>query len=361
MLILRGRVLIIRGLSVVIIAGICTLLALSMGCDDDSGSYGLPQVRFPQDEGSHPEFQSEWWYANFNLTDSEGRKYSAMVSYFTPALKVISISDLESQVFYHEVYGSHPFSGGSNNLYRPDYAEGSLDLRWGGTDHWFRTDTDTLSYHLEANGTDIGLNLNFVSVKPPLMVGGDGLVEWVHGSSYYYSLTRLQVEGQIKLQGQLIDVTGIGWMDHQWMDSMSGMGWEWFSAQLDNDTELIFWQIVNPDESIESLDLTIMFPDNSIYHTGDLELEKLSSWISPQSGREYGINWRVREKDRDLDLELIAHYPEQEIKVFEVPTMGLGFYFWEGAMTVAGQLDGEAVSGVGYAELVRPPGSTADE
>lgn len=283
-------------------------------------SYGPSQVYFPEDEGAHPQFPVEWWYLNATLMDSEGREYTAMVAYFRPTLKILSICELEAETFYQEVPSMEEILNDAS----PDYAEGYLDLRWDDSDHWYRTDPDSFSYYLEAKGTDIGLNLDLVSEKPPLLVGGDGLIEWTEGSTYYYSLTQLQVEGEIELAGRTIDVWGIGWMDHQWMESMAERGWDWFSVQLDNDTEVIFWQIVNPDGSINSRDLTMMFPDGSVYHTVD------------------------------LDLEIRARYAEQEIRVLEdFEPMELDF--WEGGTTVSGQLDGEPVSGVGYAELVPPP------
>lgn len=296
--------------------------------------YGPPQVHLPEDEGSHPGFPTEWWYGNFSLTGSGGGEYGGMVAYFNSGLRILSISDLEAEVFYSEV--SHS---------TPDYAEGILNLRWGARDHWFRTDPDSLSYHLESYSTEVSLNLSLSSEKPPLLVGGDGLIEWTQGSSYYYSLTRLQVEGQIELSGRVIDFEGIGWMDHQWMDPAVESGWDWFSVQLDNQAEIVFWQIVNPDESIESRDLTIMFPDNSVYHTRDFTLEKIDSWVSPESGNAYGILWQLREENNDLDLEIRARYPQQEIQ---------GIFFWEGNTTVSGTLTGETVSGVGYAELTLP-------
>jgi predicted secreted hydrolase len=154
------------------------------------------------------------------------------------------------------------------------------------------------------------------------------------------------------LQGEKLDVNGIGWMDHQWTNSLGHGGWDWFAVQFDNNTELVFWRIVNSDESIRSYDLTIMFPDNSVYHTRKLVLEKMDSWVSPESGREYGVLWRVREQASGLDLVLKARRSQQEIRMFEtlsIPT----FHFWEGRTTVSGYLDGKAVSGVGYTELVR--------
>jgi predicted secreted hydrolase len=307
--------------------------------------FGPPKIHFPEDEGAHPEFLAEWWYGNFSLTDSGGREYGATAAYFNFGLKILAISDLEAERLYHVVSGS-----------ALHHAEGFFELRWGGRDHWFRTDPDSFSYHLESYGPEIGFNLALVSEKPPLLGCGNGLVRWTGGRSYYYSLTRLRAKGQIELSGRMIDVEGIGMMDHQWMNYMGKGGWDWFCVQLENETEIVFWRIVNPDESVKSRDLTIMFPDNSVHHTRDLVLERMDSWVSPESGREYGVLWRVREEVHDLDLEIRARYAQQEIRMFEALS-GPTFPFWEGSMAVSGHLGGEAVCGTGCAELVRPPSS----
>lgn len=337
-----------------VVASLLTLLLGALGVmapacgggEEEAMSYGPAQVHLPNDEGSHPTALVEWWYLNSNLEDAEGREYTAMVAYFRPTLKIISISDVQAETFYHEVPSSWELSHA-----HPAYAEGHLDLRWNDSDHWYRTGEDDLSYRLEASGRDIGLALDITSQKSPLMVGGDGLMEWAQGNTYYYSLTRLAVEGQITLEDKTIDVEGIGWMDHQWMDSMAEAGWDWFSVQLDDDTELIFWQIINSVGSVTSMDLTMMFPDESIYHTDQLELEKLETWVSPDTGKEYGVTWRVSEERQDLDLKITARYPAQEILLFH-DQPDYAWQFWEGGTTVSGRLKGKSVSGVGYAELV---------
>ena len=309
--------------------------------------FSPPQVRLPEDEGAHPTRLTEWWYANFGLTDSKGRQYGAMVAYFNAGLRILSLCDLEAKEFHHEV-----------SFATLKCAQGVLDVRWGSDDRWFRNNPYALSYHLQSHGSKIGLDLDLDSQKPPLLVGGNGLIEWPFGSSYYYSLTRLQAKGQIKLSEKATNIEGIGWMDHQWMDFMPGAvdrSYSWFSVQIDNNTEFVMWQVVNPDESIESRHLTMMFPDNSIFHTQDFALQMVDSWVSPDSGRDYGICWRVQEQTHRLDLEIKARYPEQEIQMSGA--LGFNHAIWEGRTTVSGYLAGEAVSGTGYAELIRPPSS----
>ncbi len=310
---------------------------------------GPPKIHLPRDEWAHPHFLAEWWYGHFNLTDSEGREYGAMAAYFNFGLKILAIADLKEEEFYHTVAGS-PLH----------HAEGFFEFHWGGRDHWYRTDPDSFSYHIESYGSEFGLHLDLRSEKPPLLGCGDGEIQWIGGTAYYYQFTRLHAKGQLNLPGRLVDVEGLGVMDHQWTNYIGKGGWDWFSIQLDNNTEIVFWRIVDPDESVKSRDLAIMFPDSSIYHSNRFALERMDSWVSPNSGTEYGVVWRVREETRDLDLEIRARYHQQEVRMLE-DMAGPTFSFWEGNMAVSGRLDGEAVSGIGYTELVRVPDVLAGE
>jgi predicted secreted hydrolase len=326
------------------------LIPTLLGCGEKA-PYGPAQVHFPEDEGAHPESEMEWWYLNATVSDNAGHQYTAMLAYFNkasprPPLKIISIADLDAKVFYHEVPTIYQLIAA-----KPTYAEGGLDLRWDDYDRWYRTDQNSYRYSLKAKGSSIGFSFDLAQEKDPLMVGGDGLIEWTEGDTYYYSLTKLHVDGQIEIQGKTTDVEGIGWMDHQWMGAMAEKGWQWFSIQLDDETDIICWNIVNLDGTVESRDLTMMLADGSIYHTTDLELEATDFWVSSDTGETYGTTWKLREPGHDIDLEIKARFPQQEIILLkEVPQMT--WQIWEGGTTVSGQIDGSAVSGIGYAELV---------
>lgn len=293
----------------------------------------------------------EWWYLNATVSDNEGHHYTTMLAYFNkaslrPPLKIISIADLDAGVFHQDVPTISELVEAS-----PEYAEGQLDLRWNDYDRWYRTDETSYRYSLQARGDSIGFKFDLAQEKNLLTVGGDGLVEWTKGGAYYYSLTRLQVDGQIEIQGKTIDVAGIGWMDHQWMEAIAEKGWRWFSIQLDDDTDIICWSFVNLDGIVESSDLTMMLADGSIYHTKDLQLRPTEFWVSPDTGETYGMTWTLQEPRHDIDLEIKARFPRQEIILLkEMPQYT--WQIWEGGTTVSGQLDGSAVSGIGYAELV---------
>jgi predicted secreted hydrolase len=301
-----------------------------------------PKIRFPCDEGAHPDFLTEWWYGHFSLADTQGREYGAMVAYFNVGLKILMVYDLETERFHHFI--------SSSALH---HAEGRLDFYWH-RDNLVRTDPKSFSYSLKSYGKDISVNLSLKSDKPPLLGCGDALIEWSGGSAYYYSFTRMKAKGTIEISDRVIEVQGVGWMDHQWMTYLGKGGWDWFAVQLDNDKELVFWHIVNPDESIKSKDLTVMFADHSIYHTQDFTLERIDSWVSPNSGREYSLLWRVRQESLGLDLVIRAKCAQQEIRLFESLSIPV-FPFWEGRTSISGHFEGEAVSGRGYAEQVRLP------
>jgi len=320
------------------------LMPTLLACGKEA-TYGPAQVRFPEDEGVHPESKVEWWYLNAAVSDDEGHQYTAMLAYFNPSLRIISIADLDAEVFYHEVPTIAELMAA-----KPDYAKEKLDLQWDDYDRWYRTDEDSYRYGLQSKGDSIGFTFDLAQDKDPLMVGGDGLIEWVEGSTYYYSLTRLEVDGQIEIEGKTIEVEGIGWMDHQWMEDIAEKGWQWFSVQLDGGTDIICWNIVDLDGTVVSRDLTMMLDDGSVHHTTDIELEAIDSWISPDTGQAYGTTWTLQEPKRDVDLKIEAHFPQQEIILFKGTPYT--WHFWEGGTAVSGEINRRAVSGVGYAELV---------
>jgi predicted secreted hydrolase len=65
-------------------------------------------------------------------------------------------------------------------------------------------------------------------------------------ASHYVSFPRLAVSGTINSR----EVSGTAWMDHEWFTEQLApdqVGWDWFSVQLDNHTELMLFQLRRKD------------------------------------------------------------------------------------------------------------------
>ena len=72
-------------------------------------------------------------------------------------------------------------------------------------------------------------DLSLTTDRPPVLHGGVGWIDFgPAGGSYYYSRTRMLIEGSLALDGgDPVAVTGIAWFDHQWGDfiAVGAGGW----------------------------------------------------------------------------------------------------------------------------------------
>lgn len=150
-----------RSVCISVFLVLALLLPTLLGCGKKA-PYGPAQVHFPEDEGAHPESKMEWWYLNATVSDNEDHQYTAMLAYFRPSLKILSIADLEADAFYQEVSTIPELM-----VARPNYAEGGLDLRWNDYDRWYRTDESLYRYSLRAKGKSIGFSFDMVQEKEP--------------------------------------------------------------------------------------------------------------------------------------------------------------------------------------------------
>src|SRR5205823_1789750 len=115
---------------------------------------------------------------------------------------------------------------------------------------------------IEARSDPYGFELGLSAAKPPALHDGIGYISFGPvGDSYYYSRTRLAVAGTLYVDGTPRAVQGQAWMDHQWGDFLVVGGWDWYSLQLDDDTELMLFLTRAPDDA-PALQLgTVVAPD----------------------------------------------------------------------------------------------------
>jgi predicted secreted hydrolase len=141
-----------------------------------------------------------------------------------------------------------------------------------------------------------------------------GLIDYgPPGLSYYYSRTRLAVQGDLVTSDASPEhVTGEAWMDHQWGNFVvAGGGWDWFSLQLDDQSEVMLYVLRDANGTTISIVGTQVMPDGSVHQFNDLAPQPLGQWRSPHTGATYPSGWQLALPDgRYLEIEPVLQDQE---------------------------------------------------
>lgn len=304
----------------------------------------LRPITFPLDDGPHDNL-TEWWYYTGHLFDPDGGLYG-----FEFVIFQVIRGD------YPVAYVAHAaVTDGPRGRFWHDQRARLGTLVRGTEGAALEVDGWTLR---AANGRDaIGVrtpiysfDLRLESVKPPVLHGPQGYVDFGPvGGSYYYSRTRMLVSGTLHDGEASRPVQGQAWMDHQWGDFLVVGGWDWFSLQLDDQTELMLFMTRLPDGAPGMTLGTFVEADGRAVelHAADFTVVPLGTWTSPHTGATYPSGWRVLVPAHALDLELTPTQLDQELLTTETT----GLTYWEGQVRVR-SLGGPAdVTGLGYVEL----------
>jgi predicted secreted hydrolase len=303
-------------------------------------------VTFPEDEAPHQNMV-EWWYYNGHLQDGQGQEYGfhfVIFQFRSPEGAVgymahTSVTDVEA--------GAHEQAFQISAQAQPQPDQGfSFDIQG------WRLNGTLDQHSLAAQAPGYAMDLTLDPVKPPVPHDEDGFLIGPEGWTYYYSWTRMDVQGTLTLDGQPFQVTGQGWMDHQWGDfRVSGYpaGWQWFAVQLADGTDLMAYEF-RADTGETAMFGTLVAPDGGVtYLKGDdLSLRVLEHWTSPHTQAEYPAGWTLTVEDADLELEVLPIVPDQEVTVAFPPNT----IYWEGKSSITGFRNGEPVEGQAYVELV---------
>lgn len=333
----------------------------------DSAGYQRAQpgteLSFPVDYGPHPDYQIEWWYYTGNLETVEGRHFGYQLTFFRRALLPPNErKQRPSDWSADQVYLAHFALSdvGSENFQSFErYARGAAGLAGANADpfhvwlyDWEIVQTGLGAYRLHASQEDLTIQLELQDQKGIILHGDQGYSQkgpQVGNASYYMSQTRLESTGEIRIGEQSFAVSGLSWMDHEFSTSalaQNQIGWDWFSLQLDDGSELMVFQLRRVDGSVDPFSSgTLIDPDGDTRHLDqtDFTIQPLGTWQSPHSGGIYPTDWVVRVPKFDLTLNLEPYLADQELR--------LSFTYWEGAVQITGTHAGLEVGGDGYVEL----------
>ena len=303
------------------------------------------RFEFPRDHFSHPEFRTEWWYYTGNLHDAQGRRFGFEMVFFRQGEP--APGDNRSAWAVNDVYLAHlALTDAAGRRFRyqqrlnrqgPGIAGVSQERGriWNG--NW-SVDWHGDTQLLRAVAPEFRFELRAVAATPPVLHGDHGLSRKADGpgrASYYVSLPRLVTTGQLTVGSKTFTVEGTAWMDHEWFTqqlSPEQAGWDWFSAQLDDGTELMLFELRRKDGRIDPHSSgTFIARDGTAHHLGqgDFNLKPTAWW------HKYPIEWDVEVPARNLRLHCKAVLPDQELP-----------QYWEGAVDYTGTR-----KGVGYLEM----------
>ncbi len=317
---------------------------------------------FPDDLGAHPEYLTEWWYYTGNLFTDDGRHFGYQLTFFRRAISDQFANSSKSNWASNQIYLAHfaVTDTASNQHYVFDQiSRGSAGLAGTSVDplfsiwlkEWEIVQLSDNVFQMNAGFEDVEINFILTDIKGIIFHGDDGLSQKgseIGNASYYFSQTRMETTGTIRISDEEFEVNGFSWMDHEFGTSTLGsdqIGWDWFSIQLDNQTEIMLFQIRQEDGSISDFSSgTIILKDGNTENleVNDFEIEVLDTWQNSDQ-ITYPNKWEINIERINLKMEITPLMNDQEMNLF--------FRYWEGAVRVNGTLNGEEISGFGYVEL----------
>lgn len=319
--------------------------------------------RFPEDHAAHDEYRNEWWYFTGNLRDVAGRHFGFELTFFRLAMSPepvgrksawgasqawmahLAVTDTDGREFIAAERFSREALGLAGSQAEPFRV-------W--LEDWAATGDGPgiPPLHLSAGTDRAGIELTLNGTRPVVLQGDNGLDPKgpePGNASYYYSLTRLEAAGTVRVADGTFDVSGTAWMDREWGTSALSpdlAGWDWFALQLTGNREVMYYRLRTEDgETSPFSGGSLVQADGTriALRAQDVTLTPLDHWTSDASGARYPVAWQLDLPRQAMTLQVRPYLEEQELN--------LTVRYWEGAVNVTGTQRETPITGDGYVEL----------
>ncbi len=329
----------------------------------------LDPVSLPRDLYAHEHAQTEWWYYTGHGETSSGKTFGFELVFFKRRTDLDKFSLVPLRFFGNPIYFAHfALTDADNKKFRYAHrksANGFFDAPASASENHFHLrlgDWSLRESHgahvLRATiGTDVVFEATLNPSKRPVLNGKDkkGVSFKDEGqASRYFSFTRMAMEGDLVWNGKTEHFTGSAWMDREfgtWTPTEKQKGWDWFSVQLDDETELMCYQIRDGSNAVPEFSSgTFVEKDGKFtpLAKADFTIEPTGYWRSPSTKAVYPSGWKLKVSKFKLDLEVTPVMPEQELDT-RGTTM---IVYWEGTCEVRGKVADKSIAGRAYVELV---------
>ena len=326
-------------------------------------------VELPRDLYAHEFAQTEWWYYTGHMQTEAGRRFGFELVFFKRRTDLDRFGVVPLRLIANPLYLAHfavtdesrrsfryAHRKSANGLLDPPahMSAGRYELKLG---DW--TVRESRGRHLlrATLGGDLIFEAQLAPTKPAALNGheGAGVSFKDHGeASRYFSYTRMRAAGRITWRGETERFTGEAWMDREfgtWKTRDGQKGWDWFSLQLGDGTELMVYHIRDREGRPSAFSSgTFVDAEGAGTHLTreDFRLDATAHWRSPHTGTVYPSGWRLTAPRVGVDVTVTPVIEDQELDT-RGTTM---IVYWEGACAVGGTRDGRPVEGRAYVELV---------
>lgn len=337
--------------------------------DDLRDGTELDPVILPRDLYAHRHAQTEWWYYTGHIDTETKRKFGFELVFFKRRTDLDRFSMVPLRLLGNPIYFAHfaltdigekrfryAHRKSSNRFFDHPAAasESHYYLRLG---DWNVEESSGRHVLRASMNGDIGFKAILTPSKPAVLNGPkkNGVSFKDEGeASRYFSLTRMDVEGDLVVAGEAERFSGSAWMDREfgtWMATEKQKGWDWFSIQMDNGSELMIYRLRDGANRVSEFSSGVFVAADA--HQTSLEHDEISVtpigyWKSGRSGSTYPSGWKVEVPSQGIFLEVNPEMEDQELDT-RGTTM---IIYWEGACRVSGNCRGSEVSGRAYIELV---------
>ncbi len=315
-------------------------------------------LTFPKDHGSHPDYKIEWWYLTGHLFSGE-KRFGFQATFFRLGQEPVDVAEQNkfggSQWYLAHMGLSDPAAGifiHEEKLNRGGWDAGAkvgdLDVRNGNWSLRREGDGFLLSGSIRS---DASFTVRLDPGKGPVIFGEDGVSrKGPEGTaaSYYITFPRIPATGSIRLGGELYEVEGEAWMDHEISSSQldrNQIGWDWTCIQFNDGREIMAYTLRTEDGGVSEYSRLVWVDERGglVHQTADnFEWRHEGSWISPVNGADYPVSPLLIATDpvsnERKQLRLVPVMEDQEI----VGNVG-GVSYWEGACDVRDESSGEIV------------------
>lgn len=325
-------------------------------------------VELPRDLAAHKNAQTEWWYYTGHGKTDSGKEFGFELVFFKRRTDEDKFSLVPLRLFGNPLYFAHfALTDVTEKKFRYAHrksANGVFDLPASASEKHFHLrlgDWSLRESHgthiLRATANNIVWEANLKPTKPAVLNGKEkiGVSYKDEGqASRYFSYTRMEMEGDMIINGEPEHFTGSAWMDREfgtWTPTERQKGWDWFSIQLDNNCEIMCYQLRDSEGNPSPFSSGTYVNENGDFEplsSEDFTIEPTGFWKSPKTNATYPSGWKVKCEKFGLDLVVTPVIEDQELDT-RGTTM---IVYWEGACEVSGKAGEFDINGRAYVELV---------